>query len=172
LVGTWHLKGCPCDYVPRAAVLQTLHLNLAKDTANRGAYAFTKRWPGPVAEGGSRRPDDPDGVLWRTLDPERSVLRCGFATPDYVLGSAGLDARWLDDTSMGFRWQGVVFASDPLGSGLRNDGPTRPHALRMPRRVGSDFYRSSHLSPVPSAPPEFTVRANASKQELTSNLGQ
>ena len=88
-------------------------VNLAKDTTGRGAYVFTKRWPGPVADDGSKRWSDPDGPLWRTLDPERSVLRYGFATADYVLGSAALDASWLNDTSMGYRWQGVVFASDP-----------------------------------------------------------
>lgn len=97
------------DYFPQPAIV-----SLAKDTKGRGTYSFTTRWPGPVKEGKGKRSGDPDGVLWRTLDPERSVLRCGFATPDYVLGSAGLDASWLDDTSMGFRWQGVVFASDPL----------------------------------------------------------
>jgi hypothetical protein len=97
------------NYYPPPAVV-----NLARDTTGRGTYAFRTRWPGPVAEGKGRSTDDPDGVLWRTLDPERSVLRCGFATPDYVLGSAGLDPKWLDDTSMGFRWQGVVFASDPV----------------------------------------------------------
>jgi hypothetical protein len=96
------------NYYPPPAIV-----NLAQDTSQRGTYSFTKRWPGPVAEGGSRSDSDPDGILWRKLDPERSVLRSGFATPNYVLGSAGLDARWLDDTSMGFRWQGVVFESDP-----------------------------------------------------------
>jgi hypothetical protein len=97
------------DYYPPPAIV-----NLAKDTAGRGAYVFTKRWPGPVAQGGGKGADDPDGPLWRTLDPERSVLRYGFATPGYVIGSAGLDPAWLDDASMGFRWQGVVFAGDPL----------------------------------------------------------
>jgi hypothetical protein len=97
------------DYYPPQAIEK-----LAKDTTGRGSYVFAKRWPGPVAEGGGRSSDDPDGVLWRTLDPQRSVLRYGFATPSYVIGSAGLDPTWLDDTSMGFRWQGVVFASDPL----------------------------------------------------------
>src|SRR5262249_22161140 len=48
------------------------------------------------------------------LDPERSVLRYGFATPHYLLGSAGLDPKWLDDAGMSSRWQGVVFASDPV----------------------------------------------------------
>jgi hypothetical protein len=97
------------SYYPPPAIV-----NLAKDTTGRGTYSFTTRWPGPVAEGKGRNPGDPDGKLWRTLDPERSVLRCGFATPSYVIGSAGLDATWLDDTSMGFRWQGVIFDSDPL----------------------------------------------------------
>lgn len=97
------------DYYPPPAIV-----NLAKDTSQRGSYSFTTRWPGPVADGGGRDSNDPDGMLWRMLDPERSVLRCEFATPSYVLGSAALDARWLDDTSMGYRWQGIVFASDPV----------------------------------------------------------
>lgn len=97
------------NYYPPPVVV-----NLARDTAARGSYTFAKRWPGPVAEGGGKSTDDPDGVLWRSLNPEHSVLRYGFATPSYLLGSAGLDARWLDDVSMGFRWQGVVFGSDPL----------------------------------------------------------
>ncbi len=97
------------SYFPPPAIV-----SLAKDTTGRGNYSFTTRWPGPVAEGKGKRSGDPDGVLWRTLDPERSVLRCGFATPSYVLGSAGLDPTWLDDTSMGHRWQGVVFDGDPL----------------------------------------------------------
>jgi hypothetical protein len=97
------------NYYPPPAVVK-----LAQDTTQRGTYAFVKRWPGPVARGHGQRSEDPDGPLWRTLDPERSVLRYGFATPNYVIGSAGLDAAWLDDASMGYRWQGVVFASDPL----------------------------------------------------------
>jgi hypothetical protein len=97
------------NYYPPPVVV-----NLARDTTGRGVHSFTTRWPGPVAEGGGKSANDPDGVLWRTLDPERSVLRSGFATPNYVIGSAGLDAKWLDDASMGYRWQGVVFASDPV----------------------------------------------------------
>lgn len=96
-------------YYPPPAIV-----NLAKDTTRRGSYVFAKRWPGPVAKERGKRTGDPDGPLWRTLGPERSVLRYGFATPGYVLGSAGLDASWLDDASMGFRWQGVVFACNPL----------------------------------------------------------
>jgi len=97
------------NYYPSPAIV-----NLAKDTKGRGTYTFATRWPGPVAEGRGRNSGDPDGKLWRTLDPERSVLRYGFATPSYIIGSAGLDPAWLDDTSMGFRWQGVIFDTDPL----------------------------------------------------------
>jgi len=97
------------DYYPPPAIV-----SLAKDTTGRGTYAFAKRWPGPVADGKAKGSGDPDGVLWQSLDPERGVFRYGFATPDYVLGSAGVDTTCEDDVSMGYRWQGVVFASDPL----------------------------------------------------------
>jgi hypothetical protein len=97
------------SYYPPPAVV-----NLARDTSARGKYRFTTRWPGPVGDGGGRSAQDPDGILWRTLNPERSVLRYGFATPNYVIGSAALDAAWLDDAGMSHRWQGVVFRSDPL----------------------------------------------------------
>ncbi len=97
------------DYYPPPAIV-----NLARDTTQRGTYSFAMRWPGPVAESDKNRGADPDGPLWRSLDPQRSVLRSGFATPDYLLGSAAVDPAWRDDVSMGFRWQGVVFASNPL----------------------------------------------------------
>lgn len=97
------------DYQPPPAIV-----SLARDTKARGTYSFSTRWPGPVAEGGGRDNADPDGLLWRTIDPQRSVLRRGFCTLDYILGSAALNPSFTDDTSSGFRWQGVVFASDPL----------------------------------------------------------
>jgi len=87
-------------------------VSLARDTSTRGTYAFAKRWPGPVADGGGKRPPGESDRLWRTFDPEKSILRYGFATPGYVMGSAGLDPKWEDDGGMGFRWQGIVFASD------------------------------------------------------------
>lgn len=109
------------SYYPPPAIVK-----LATDTTGRGSYAFTTRWPGPVAPGKGKSTDDPDGDLWRTLDPERSVLRYGFATPSYVLGSAELDPAWLDDAGMGFRWQGVIFASDPLARIGFEVQPARP----------------------------------------------
>src|SRR5262249_12709536 len=65
------------SYYPPPAIT-----NLARDTSGRGTYSFTTRWPGPVAEGRGKNSGDPDGKLWRTLAPEKSVLRRGFATPD------------------------------------------------------------------------------------------
>lgn len=97
------------NYYPPPAIV-----NLAKDTTGRGTYSFHTRWPGPAKEGKGKRSGDPDGQLWRSLEPEHSVLRTGFATPNYVLGSAAVDASWTEDASMGFRWQGAVFASDLL----------------------------------------------------------
>lgn len=99
------------DYYPPPVIS-----SLARDTGGRGVYSFIKRWPGPVCSNERAAPgaDRKGQSLWRTLDPQRSVLRYGFATPDYVIGSAGLDPEWLDDASMGFRWQGVVFASNVL----------------------------------------------------------
>lgn len=94
-------------YYPPAAIV-----SLARDTSTRGAYSFLKRWPGPVAAGGGKRPPGEGDRLWRTLEPERSVNRHGFATPNYVVGSAGVDPSWTDDAGMGFRWQGIVFAGD------------------------------------------------------------
>ena len=115
------------NYYPPPVVVK-----LARDTTGRGVYSFKTRWPGPVADGGGRSNDDPDGVLWRKLDPERSVLRCGFATPDYVIGSAGLDPKWLDDAGMSSRWQGVVFRSDPtarIGFEVKPANSTGWHAF-------------------------------------------
>ena len=97
------------NYYPPPAIVK-----LAKDTTGRGRYEFTKRWPGPVVPGRGKGSESDEDVLWRTLEPEHSVLRYGFATPSYVIGSAMLDPSWLDDASMGHRWQGVVFESDLL----------------------------------------------------------
>lgn len=90
------------NYYPPPAIV-----NLANDTRRRGTYTFAKRSPGPLIPVETH-------VAWRTLVPENTILRYGFATPDYILGSAALDVSWLDDLGMGFRWQGIIFASDPL----------------------------------------------------------
>ena len=101
-------------------------MSLAKDTKGRGTYSFTTRWPGPVAEGKGKGSGAPDGVLWRTLDPERSVLRYGFATPSYVIGSAGLARRPRG-----------VWAATALGSDARRLGASLRLALwlRRPHRT-------------------------------------
>lgn len=98
------------SYYPPPAVVK-----LAQDVSSRGTYGFATRWPGPVVPGKEKRNEnDPDGILWLSLDKERTVLRKGFATPNYVLGSVANDVTVEDDASSGYRWQGAVFASDIL----------------------------------------------------------
>ena len=60
------------NYYPPPAIV-----NLAQDTTRRGVYSFKKRWPGPVAEGGSRNSDDPDGILTFTkeMKPDGPVIQ-------------------------------------------------------------------------------------------------
>lgn len=105
----------PCatsDYYPSPAIV-----SLAKDTTTRGTYTFSKRWPGPIAADGGRGLANVDAEgesLWRKLDAEKSILRYGFASPGYVIGSAGVDPTWVEDATSGHRWQGIVFANDPL----------------------------------------------------------
>jgi hypothetical protein len=97
------------NYYPPQAIV-----DLARDTKNRGTYSFATRWPGPIVPGKGKKSGDPDGVLWRAIDADRSVLRKGFCTPNYVLGSVALPPDTAEDASSGFRWQGVVFAGDKL----------------------------------------------------------
>lgn len=86
-------------YFPSSAVYA-----LATDFQTRGIYSFKKRTPGP----GIRLDVD------RTLLTDKSTVRYGFATPNYMIGTslvAPLDfanGEW--DKGMGFRWQGVVYA--------------------------------------------------------------
>jgi hypothetical protein len=97
------------NYYPPQAIV-----DLARDTKSRGTYSFATRWPGPIAPGRGKKSGDPDGVLWRGIDADRSVLRKGFCTPNYVLGSVALPPDTEEDASSGFRWQGVIFAGDEL----------------------------------------------------------
>lgn len=81
---------------------------LATDVQNRGVYSFKKRTPGPAT-----RKNVPVGTT--LLDPEKSTVRYGFSTPNYMVGTtliAPLNFANLDwDHGMGFRWQGVTFAA-------------------------------------------------------------
>ncbi|MFN4016062.1 MAG: hypothetical protein ACK4JB_12060 [Reyranella sp.] len=85
-------------YFPPSAVLK-----LGRETAARGTYEIVTRVPGV----GKRKDKETQ------LDPDRSVLRYGFVTPSYVLGSFVLDpAVSYAPTSSQNRWQGVVFDGD------------------------------------------------------------
>lgn len=95
------------NYYPPAVVR-----NLATDIDGRGVYGFKTRWPGPIM--GAKDSDIPT-LGWSFLDRDRSVLRRGFVTRNYIIGSAGLDPSWQYAASnSGFRWQGAVFRSNSL----------------------------------------------------------
>lgn len=86
------------NYYPPAAVV-----GLAADVI-RGVYVYSKRVPGVLIS-------QADGKA--VIDVDRSVLRYGFWTPEYVLGSAGLNpSLTYNGSSGGFRWQGVMFKGD------------------------------------------------------------
>ncbi len=78
---------------------------LARD-AVRGRYSWSKRCPGFFV---SKEAD------WLSLDPERSIIRNGFSTPHFHMGSHGFDASAeVDWQARQQRWQGVIFANDPM----------------------------------------------------------
>lgn len=139
-------------YYPPPAVVK-----LAQDVTGRGTYSFATRWPGPVVPGQGKRTGDPDGVLWLSLDKERTVLRKGFATPNYVLGSVVLDAATTEDASSGFRWQGVVFASDPLariGFEVQPDKPKDWHGFNPFFTLQDrNVFVTQQWAPIPPNPP-------------------
>lgn len=95
------------NYYPPAVVR-----DLATDIDGRGIYNLRTRWPGPIM---NARDGEIPTLGWSILDREKSVLRTGFATPNYMMGSALLDPSWeYAASSSGFRWQGVVFRSNAL----------------------------------------------------------
>lgn len=95
------------NYYPPAVVR-----DLATDTDGRGIYSFKTRWPGPIK---NVRDGEIPTLGWSVLDKDKSVLRTGFVTPGYIMGSAGLDPTWeYAASSSGFRWQGVVFRNNSL----------------------------------------------------------
>jgi hypothetical protein len=80
-----------------------LVLKLGQDIAARGRYENVQRVPG-VGERMKKT---------TTLDPEKSVVRYGFVTPSYVIGSFSLDPKTTyAPMSAQNRWQGVVFEGD------------------------------------------------------------
>lgn len=79
-------------------------LKLGRDIAARGSYETRQRVPG-VGERTER--------VVSKVEAEKSVLRYGFVTPSYVMGSFVLDpgAPYTPMSGQN-RWQGVVFEGD------------------------------------------------------------
>jgi len=92
-------------YHPSPAIV-----GLAKDANGRGTYSWSKRCPGFKKP---PRPGDPP--KWNVFDDTNSIIRNGFSTLHYHMGSHGVDttARVNWDARQQ-RWQGVVFANDPM----------------------------------------------------------
>ncbi len=85
-------------------------VSLARDASSRGVYSWSKRCPHF-----SVLPPENDPKKDRVLAPDVSIIRNGFATPSFHLGSHGFDATakvvWKGRQQL---WQGVVFANHPL----------------------------------------------------------
>jgi hypothetical protein len=93
------------NYSPAPAIV-----SLARDASHRGAYAWSKRCPGF-----NTLPREGDAPGWRIVDRDNSMVRNGFATPHFHMGSHGVDAAAkVNLESRQQRWQGVVFANHPL----------------------------------------------------------
>jgi hypothetical protein len=92
-------------YYPSAAIV-----SIAKDADGRGAYSWSKRCPG------FKRPPRPgDPPKWSVFDNTNSIIRNGFATPHFHMGSHGVDTTaQVNWNARQQRWQGVVFANDPM----------------------------------------------------------
>lgn len=100
------------DYYPAPVIVE-----LAKDFKHRGVYSFAKTAPGAVAAGTTENKTATNlvpGSKWRTMDKDNLMVRSGFATPHYIMGSHGLDTAAKADPYRAQRWQGVVFANDPM----------------------------------------------------------
>lgn len=98
------------NYVPRGTDQATssyfpppLVLKLGQEITARGSYEYVQRLPGV---------GDRAGMITK-IDPGKSVLRYGFVTPSYAIGSFALDpATVYAPQSAQNRWQGVVFDGD------------------------------------------------------------
>ena len=82
--------------------------SLARDASCRGAYAWSKRCP-------SFNTLPKEGEERRSLDQDVSIIRNGFATPRFHMGSHDFDATAkVDWQGRQQRWQGVIFANHPM----------------------------------------------------------
>lgn len=93
------------SYYPSPAIV-----SLGKDASNRGVYSWCKRCPG------FKKPPRPmDPPKWNVFDDTNSIIRNGFATRHYHMGSHGVNATAeINTNARQQRWQGVVFANDPM----------------------------------------------------------
>lgn len=99
------------DYYPAPAIVA-----LAKEFQNRGTYTFAKTAPGAVAISSTENKTSPEieeRSKWRTMDKNNLMVRNGFGTAHYIMGSHGLDTSAKTDPYRVQRWQGLVFANDP-----------------------------------------------------------
>ena len=106
-------------------------VKLGRDVLARGIYENVQRVPGV----GERK------AKVSTLAAERSVLRYGFVTPSYVMGSFVLDpAATYAPISGQNRWQGIVFEGDRAARiAPRIARITRNGALDREQRVMDGF---------------------------------
>ena len=85
-------------------------VSLARDAGGRGAYSWSKRCPSF-----STLPKQGDAPKVSSLDQDISIIRNGFATTRFHMGSHGFDATAeVDWQARQQRWQGIVFANHPM----------------------------------------------------------
>jgi len=85
-------------------------IDLALDTAGRGTYEVRQRRMG-LAEAGYSKPNN-----YRMRTDAGGIVRYGYCTPDFIMGSLLTEARPEDDwaaISSQNRWTGVIFRGDP-----------------------------------------------------------
>lgn len=107
------------DYVP-----PEIAKNLMTETEARGSYAYVSRRPGIGVREFSwdfahrRGYNDPVQIPLYYIDPEQSVLRYTYVTPEFVMGSFIYDDRnGLSPVQISTQnqWEGVIFKND-IGS--------------------------------------------------------
>ncbi|HMF85048.1 MAG TPA: hypothetical protein VK598_01720, partial [Nitrospiraceae bacterium] len=105
------------SYYPAQAVA-----DLARDISGRGNYSFAKLAPARVVVGTNELKnglknglaEDEERSVWRKLDKDHPFVLNGFATSSYTMGSHGIDTTVTAEESRNQRWEGIVFANDPM----------------------------------------------------------
>ncbi len=97
-------------FVTTSWAMPAVVIDLALDTPGRGTYEVRQRRMG-LAEAGYSRPHD-----YRIRTDTGGILRYGYCTPDFIMGSLLTEARPEDDwaaISSQNRWTGVIFRGEP-----------------------------------------------------------